>query len=110
MRLFYANGGQRCLILSVGDYDDPVTFAALERGLERVADEVGPTMLLIPDALALSRKEHGRLARAMLEQAAASRWDVEVVDSNQGSRVYYPHKDTNMARFVVSHCPQGRYS
>ncbi len=62
MRLFYANGGDNCYVVSVGDYTaqnsspegviiDP---KALAEGLDLIADQVGPTMLVVPDSVLLT--------------------------------------------------------
>jgi len=64
MRLFYANGGGTCYIVSVGDYTAGGTLpdgasvdkALLDKGLEAIADQNGPTMLVVPDAVLLPEK------------------------------------------------------
>jgi len=58
VRLFYANGGGACYIVSVGSYVDgtepaTVQYAPLKKGLDAVKDQSGPTMLVIPDAVLL---------------------------------------------------------
>lgn len=55
MRLFYDNGGGNCWVVSVGTYDDgPVSGSALVDGLEAVKEQVGPTMLVVPEAILLA--------------------------------------------------------
>lgn len=58
MRLFYANGGGPCYVVSAGSYtdEDGITSDALIAGLAAVKDLVGPTMLVIPDATLLPTK------------------------------------------------------
>lgn len=60
MRLFYANGGGNCFVVSVGQYyatgaTTPTTISAddLSGGLAVIKEQVGPTMLVIPDAVLL---------------------------------------------------------
>ena len=58
VRLFYANGGGPCYIVSVGSYADGtvpanVQYAPLKKGPDAVKDQSGPTMLVIPDAVLL---------------------------------------------------------
>jgi uncharacterized protein len=60
MRLFYANGGGTCYVVSVGPYVDPasntpsaIKLANLQAGLTAIRDQKGPTMLVIPDAVLL---------------------------------------------------------
>jgi hypothetical protein len=55
MRLFYGNGGGNCYVVSVGTYrqNKPVSAGDLLKGLDVIAEQVGPTMLVIPDAILL---------------------------------------------------------
>lgn len=58
LRLFYANGGGTCYIVSVGPYYDDqrpatVTYENLKKGLDAIREQSGPTMLVIPDAVLL---------------------------------------------------------
>jgi uncharacterized protein len=55
MRLFYANGGGNCYVVSVGAYDDgqQIKESDLLAGLNVIREQVGPTMLVIPDAVLL---------------------------------------------------------
>jgi hypothetical protein len=69
LRLFYANGGGPCYIVSVGSYADPLTSDALLRGLEAIKDTKGPTLLVIPDASLLPIDQYGNVAKAMMKQA-----------------------------------------
>jgi phage tail sheath protein FI len=68
LRLFYANGGGSCYVISVGSYDDSLDYKALSLGLANVRDLVGPTMLVIPEAVNLSPANHQTLAAEMLTQ------------------------------------------
>lgn len=58
LRLFYANGGSDCYILSVGDYSDTVTAAALagDDVWSALEKEYEPTLIIIPDAVAVSEQ------------------------------------------------------
>jgi uncharacterized protein len=55
MRLFYANGSGSCYVVSVGDYAKGATIKKgdLLAGLDSIKEQVGPTMLVIPDAVLL---------------------------------------------------------
>ena len=58
MRLFYANGGGNCYVVSVGTYEtdgtpNTISRTALEAGLGAIKEQVGPTMLVVPDAVLL---------------------------------------------------------
>ncbi|MGB9179556.1 MAG: phage tail sheath C-terminal domain-containing protein, partial [Pyrinomonadaceae bacterium] len=55
MRLFYANGGGNCYVVSVQNYEQVATvqLSDLVAGLSVIREQVGPTMLVIPDAVLL---------------------------------------------------------
>lgn len=64
MRLFYANGGANCYVVSAGLYEsvdnatgvvtpNSVTKDNLSAALNAAAEQVGPTMLVCPDAVLL---------------------------------------------------------
>lgn len=53
LRMFYANGGGAAYVVSVGDYTKTISKDDLEQGLNVIADQTGPTMLVIPDAVLL---------------------------------------------------------
>jgi len=55
MRLFFANGGGKCYVVSVGTYEEGAEIKkdALINGLGVIEEENGPTMLVIPDAILL---------------------------------------------------------
>lgn len=89
LRLFYANGGGNCYIVSVGDYTDqgdkpggvPIDPAKLERGLKATADQTGPTMLVIPDAVLLSTSaQFYSIAKQMLKQCGETQDRVAILD------------------------------
>jgi hypothetical protein len=80
LRLFYANGGGPCYIVSVGSYKDKLSQEALLKGLEAVTDTMGPTMLVIPDASLLPVEEYGDVAKAMMKQAHDKQDRVALLD------------------------------
>jgi hypothetical protein len=49
LTLFYANGGSRCFIVSVGPYGKAIDSKKLVEGVQALEDQSGPTMLLVPD-------------------------------------------------------------
>lgn len=65
MKLFFENGGGNCYVVSVGDYTGqgatpegvPVEASKLKKGLAELADIVGPSMLVIPDAVLLKPED-----------------------------------------------------
>lgn len=66
--LFYMNGGGSCYIVSVGDYaEGNIQAQKLEEGITSLAKEREPTLLVIPEAVALSGEACSSLQRAMLK-------------------------------------------
>jgi phage tail sheath protein FI len=84
LRLFYANGGGDCYIVSVGSYDDAtnggILLKDLTDGLDAVRDLVGPTMLVIPEAVQLDKPNYDTLVAAMLEQCLNRQDRVAILD------------------------------
>ena len=74
LRHYYANGGGPCYIVSVGSYGDApalgnvTTPTGLLGGLSRVEPVDDPTLLVFPDAVALTVAETGSLQMAALAQ------------------------------------------
>lgn len=78
LRLFFANGGSKCYIISIGSYAQPANpdgtpsldAGDFEKGLTalRTADE--PTLILFPDATLLANGKLYDIQRAALRQAA----------------------------------------
>ncbi|NTW53517.1 MAG: phage tail protein [Chlorobaculum sp.] len=53
LRMFYANGGGNCYIVSIGSYEDTLDKQDFLDGLSAVENEDEPTILLFPDAVNL---------------------------------------------------------
>ena len=53
LRMFYANGGGNCYIVSIGSYEDSLDKQDFLDGVTAVANEDEPTILLFPDAVNL---------------------------------------------------------
>lgn len=74
IRLYFANGGGRCYIVSVGQFGkipkDPIKKEAILGGLDVIAKEDEPTLLLFPDATLLNGTKLYELQQAALKQAA----------------------------------------
>lgn len=88
VKLFFDNGGGKCYITSVGLYQapddavidlagdagpDPTTSFGLQDGLDTVALEDEPTMIVIPEAVNLEPAEYGTLVQAVLLQCGTLR-------------------------------------
>jgi phage tail sheath protein FI len=85
IRMFFANGGGECYIVSVGSYEDDVDFDALSNGLNTLEKEDHPTMLLCPDAMLIEKKDQAySLQQAMLAQCNNLQDRVAVLDVYDG--------------------------
>lgn len=81
VKMFFANGGGQCYIVSVGTYQasqtidlngdassNPATMYGLQDGLDVVKLEDEPTLIVIPEAVHLSTADYTTLAQAVLLQ------------------------------------------
>jgi phage tail sheath protein FI len=70
MRLFYANGGADCYIVSVGNYSEKIDATKLNDpsggGLMSLEKNLEPTILVVPEAILLSEPDCFSLQAAML--------------------------------------------
>ncbi|AKM32326.1 phage tail protein [Pandoraea faecigallinarum] len=68
MLLFFQNGGGPCYIVSVGTYaDGDVDSDKLTAGIDALVKEQEPTMVLVPDAVRLSRQDCAKVQTHMLQ-------------------------------------------
>ena len=86
VQLFFANGGEQAMIVSVGGFESPlgaplpdadsewmnpnVQLNDLLVGLTVLTGVNGPTLYVCPDAMLLDESHYSALTRAMLQQAA----------------------------------------
>jgi phage tail sheath protein FI len=71
LRLFFANGGGECYIVSIGDYDTATPFASatpFQDGLDLVSKVDEVTLLLFPDAVNMSAPILGLVQKHALKQ------------------------------------------
>ena len=71
MRLFFDNGGGTCYVVSVGGFDDEIVAGdaatGMIGGLAPLLNELEPTLLVVPDAVLLSRPDCLRVQKAVLQ-------------------------------------------
>jgi phage tail sheath protein FI len=73
LRLFFANGGGECYIVSIGDYDTATPFASatpFKNGLDLVSEVDEVTLLVFPDAVNMSSPVLGLVQKHALKQCA----------------------------------------
>jgi hypothetical protein len=109
MRMFFANGGSNCYVVSVGDYESSVSKDSLLDGLKAVAYQNGPTMLVIPDAVNLPSDPPGPnssdipasqdfvdVTRAMLDQCVTLQDRVAIFDVYGATAVTQSNVDATL--------------
>ena len=72
LRLYFANGGGPCFILSIGASGNGTTVkkAAFVAALKVLAAKVGPTIVVIPETAALSEKDYYEVIDQFINQCA----------------------------------------
>lgn len=72
LRMFYANGGGDCYIVSIGKSDKSTTIADTDftTGIDALRKEDAPTIILFPDAVALDDSAIATVQQAALLQSA----------------------------------------
>lgn len=56
IRMYYANGGGECYVVSVGSYGEGIEMERLQAGLDVLYTNDHPTLLVMPDAMLLEKK------------------------------------------------------
>jgi Bacteriophage tail sheath protein len=89
VRLFFDNGGSQCVIVSTGSYGDRITLDAggtkgLQAGLNAVAREDEPTLIVIPDAVKLPTADYSQLVQTVLLQCERLRDRFGIFDVHGG--------------------------
>lgn len=98
LRLFFDNGGGTCYVVSVGDYASKAfTLGDFEKGLAAIADQAGPTMLVIPEAVLLDEANFATLTQASLTQCGRLQDRVAVLDVRQDPA--YTNTDETITKF-----------
>lgn len=85
LRLFFANGGGTCYIVSIGTYSDAVALSAFNSGLQKALALPDGTMLLFPDALLLSKTDYYSFVNATIESCNQTQNKISLIDIYEGS-------------------------
>ncbi len=96
IRMFYANGGGDCYIVSVGGYNTSVSGVSKQELLDGLAtlEKVDlPTLLVIPETVHLPVSEAGEVHPAMLSQCNKLQDRFAVLDLVDGDSDITPTKD-----------------
>jgi phage tail sheath protein FI len=71
VKMYFFNGGAQCYVVSVGGYGTSIEKDKLLGGLDVIALEDEPTLLVIPEATGLSYADYKEVSAAMLSQCQA---------------------------------------
>lgn len=123
VKMFFDNGGGKCYIVSVGTYQGtpvidlrggndgtaPVeTRFGLQDGLEAVAMEDEPTLIVIPEAANLPASDYAALSQATLSQCGALKDRFAILDLHGGAGALDgPALDTARGHFGSNHLKYG---
>jgi phage tail sheath protein FI len=83
LRMFYANGGGDCYIVSAGIYPPSLADTDFTKALDEIYKVDEPTILLFPDAVSLTDDKFTNVQTAALKQAAELQDRVALLDLKQ---------------------------
>jgi phage tail sheath protein FI len=108
MRLFFQNGGGACYVVSVGTYkkkkedgtfeDEAIARKALEEGIDALLKEQEPTMVILPDAVALDQENCIGLQQYSLKHCDKMQNRFAIIDIHNG----YLDRDKDVEKDCVS--------
>jgi phage tail sheath protein FI len=110
VKMFFDNGGGKCYIVSVGPYQGNAAIDVddLQSGLDAVALEDEPTLIVIPEAVKLPTAKYGELAAAVLLQCGTLKDRFAIFDIPQGdSKLTADQLNTNRGFFGTSNLKYG---
>ncbi|MCF2219909.1 phage tail sheath subtilisin-like domain-containing protein [Chryseobacterium sp. PS-8] len=100
LRLFYANGGGICYIVSVGLYGEAITKDVFIAGLKELEKKDEPTLFLFPDAVSLpSVEDLSEVQKAALTQCNDLMDRFTIMDVKQTSEVNKKDLDVSSEKF-----------
>lgn len=84
IRMFYANGGGVCYVISVGDYTEKVSKAKLLEGVVALLTEDEPSLIVLPDAVLLPKKDCYDLYQNILKHCVYVQNRLAIFDIHSG--------------------------
>jgi phage tail sheath protein FI len=90
LKLFFANGGGSCYIVSVGDYSSELDKAVLIKAIDTLSKEQEPTMVIVPEAVNLKQQECYDLQNAVAAHCGQMKNRITIMDVYDG---YKDRKD-----------------
>ena len=80
LQLFFANGGGKCYIISIGNYDATIDKSHFEAGLKVLEKKDEPTIILFPDAVLLKSDDIYTIQQLALQQSNKLKDRVVIMD------------------------------
>ena len=106
MQLYFANGGGPCYIVSVGDSDATSReLAAFQAGLTVIAGYDEPTLLVMPEADALTQANRNTLYTEALAQAALLQDRFVIMDVADGDVTAFRGISSNNLKYGAAYHP-----
>jgi len=91
LTLFFANGGRQCLIVSVGNYDEPIAKQALLDGLTPLEAQLSVAIVVMPETVRLPRQDGIEAQRALLAHCGnITRNRFAILDIPAGDQPLHP--------------------
>ena len=121
VKLFFSNGGDQCYIICVGTYQATPTISlagdgsnrsatghGLIDGLDALAGEDEPTLIVIPEAVKLAAADYQSLMRATLLQCQTLKDRFAIIDVFDGAiHLDSNARDSNRSYFGTDHLAYG---
>jgi hypothetical protein len=84
LELYFANGGGRCYVISVGNHGDAIDRAAFEQGLAELERHDEPTLIVMPEAVSLESFDYLALCQQALALCAKLQDRFAILDVPRG--------------------------
>jgi len=107
MKMFFDNGGGKCYVVSVGNYDAAVSVDDLRVGLSQVAMEDEPTLIVIPESYLLEADDYASLAQAVLQQCGTLKDRFAILDVREGAALPAEPPDYSRPSFGAENLKYG---
>ena len=108
VRMFFENGGQRCYVVSVGSLSSGrPDLASLRSGVDAIASEDAPTIVVVPEAVSLPQTDYATLAAAIIAQCGGRKDRFAIFDLYDGANASV---DVTSARNAFPTSPDLRYA
>lgn len=86
LNLYYANGGSRCYVVSIGNYEDSLKADLFTNGIAELEAEDEPTLVVMPDAVGLTDPvEFSKVAQEALKHCKKMGDRFTILDVQNGA-------------------------